>query len=91
MKRSSELFDRLDEFEKDTVFYFDRHLGEDQMGEEIAKKIYDLGYSNLYMTSDHKKYIWDDSDEFDGLSDLSDSNFVKPDWIIEVIDKNPPF
>lgn len=60
-------FDRLQEelgqYKKSTFFYIDSHLSDNINGQDYAKKLYDLGYHNLHLTTgystiDITKFYW---------------------------------
>lgn len=48
---SKQLLDNLTELSKSTSFYIDSDLGNDDLGEELARKLHKLGYNNLFMAS----------------------------------------
>lgn len=48
---SKQLLDNLNELSRSTSFYIDSDLGNDDLGEELARKLYQLGYNNLFMAS----------------------------------------
>ncbi|HAU1599227.1 TPA: hypothetical protein JBJ22_12120 [Legionella pneumophila] len=60
-------FDKLEkelsQFNKNTFFYIDSHLGDNIKGQDCAKQLYNLGYQNLHLTTgystiDIKKSYW---------------------------------
>ena len=45
---------------KDTPIYIDSNLGETIKGEEYAKKLYDQGYKELYITTGYQRYSFNE-------------------------------
>ncbi len=50
----AELFAELDTLPEDTIFYIDSSLGDEQKGEDIARSLYEKGYTNLYLTTGYE-------------------------------------
>ena len=48
--KASEVFFQIDQFDKSTTFYIDSNL-DTEKGEDVARKLYDLGYHNLYLAT----------------------------------------
>jgi signal transduction histidine kinase len=55
---ASELWAMLGELDKENVFYIDVHLSKSENGEQVTKKLFKLGYLNLYLATGY------DSDQF---------------------------
>jgi hypothetical protein len=68
------LWEKLDEIDKDCVFYVDVHLTESDNadGVQITKQLFELGYLNLYLATGY---------EADKFSDVT--------WIKGVVGKSP--
>ena len=49
------LLKKIDRYKKNTIFYIDSDLGTETKGEEYAKLLFDLGYTNLYLTTGFSK------------------------------------
>lgn len=45
---------------KDTPIYIDSNLGETIKGEEYAKKLFDQGYQELYITTGYQRYLFNE-------------------------------
>lgn len=70
-----ELFKKIDTIPKDAHFYIDQNLGEKTLGVEVAKKLFDKGFKNLFLSSG------DDTIDLSAYPFLK-SNFSKePPWI----------
>lgn len=52
----SDFIVNLHRFSKDIPIYIDSNLGEHIKGEEYAKKLYDQGYKELYITTGYQQY-----------------------------------
>lgn len=50
----------FDKFHKDTPIYIDSNLGEQTKGEEYAKKLYDQGFKELYITTGYQRYSFNE-------------------------------
>lgn len=53
-KASSEVFSNISQLPVDSTFYIDSEL-DNEKGEDIAQKLYNMGYLNLIMCSGHSK------------------------------------
>lgn len=49
-----ELFDNLDSFSKESIFYIDSDLSDNQKGEDIVKELYEKGFLNLHMATGYE-------------------------------------
>ena len=59
---ASELFSNLHHYPKETTFYIDTELGENQKnGKEITKELYEKGYRNLYIETGHEPEVFKDT------------------------------
>lgn len=52
---SEELFSQVQSYDLDCTFYIDSKLGNGIRGEHIAKKLYDLGFKNLYIATGYEE------------------------------------
>ena len=43
----------MDKYDFDTEIYIDSELGEDNKGEDIARNLYEIGYTNIYIETGH--------------------------------------
>ena len=50
---SKQLLDNLEQLSKSTNFYIDSNLGHNDLGEDLAKKLHNLGYDKLFIASGH--------------------------------------
>lgn len=51
--RSSVLLNEIEQFSKDTPIYLDSELGEEIKGQDVALKLYNLGFKNLIICTGH--------------------------------------
>lgn len=51
---AQEVLDRSEEIDKSTMFFIDRQLDDGELGEDVAKKLYDLGFKELYMQTGYE-------------------------------------
>lgn len=72
-----ELFKRALPRDRETPFYVDMNLKASQTGEEVAKKIFECGYFNIYLATGHPLA------HFKGL--------LSRPWIKKIIGKEPPW
>lgn len=56
------LFEKIDNYSKNSIFYIDSDLSDNQKGEAIAKKLFDRGFENLYLATGYE------SEKFKSLS-----------------------
>ncbi len=66
-----ELFQNLENLEKNSVFYLDSNLGKGIKGEDIAKEIYQKGYLNIFLTTGHDAKDFEDLNFIKGVKDKS--------------------
>jgi len=52
---ADDFFEAADKISKNTVIYIDSELENGVKGEEIAKKIYSLGFTEIYLETGHPK------------------------------------
>lgn len=52
-KNPKEFLTVVEQFSKETPIYLDSDLGEGILGEEIAKKLHDMGFTKLYLATGH--------------------------------------
>ncbi|MBC8550237.1 MAG: hypothetical protein H8D23_11390 [Candidatus Brocadiales bacterium] len=64
----------LEHLSKDSTFYIDSNLENDVKGEIVAKKLFDLGYRNLYLATGYEP---DDFNEFTFLKGVQGK---EPPW-----------
>lgn len=48
---SKDMFAKLDEIDLETIFYVDSNLGDGVRGEDVTKKLFELGFKNLYLAT----------------------------------------
>jgi hypothetical protein len=62
-----DLFVNIEQFDKSTPFYIDSDLNDELTGEQIAKKLYDLGYSELYLATGYEAEKFKNCDFLKGI------------------------
>lgn len=70
----NELFSSISEMKKNSIFYIDSCLSNDQKGEDVAKKLYNMGYENLYIATGYE------SENFKHLDYIKGVIGKKPPW-----------
>lgn len=51
----NELLNNINQYNFETSFYIDSNLKNNEKGEDVAKKLYDLGYKELYLATGYDK------------------------------------
>lgn len=69
-----ELMKNLDQIPKETIFYIDYLLGENISGEDVAKTLFESGYSNLYLATGY------DPDQLEKIKFIKGVLGKKPPW-----------
>jgi len=73
-----ELLDVIDKYDKNSTFYIDSSLGNNVKGEDVARKLFELGFLNLYLATGYDK-------------DYFTSNSIDIGHIKEIVSKEAPW
>lgn len=67
---------QLDTISKESTFYIDSNLENDVKGEDILKKLFELGYKNLYLATGYEPEEFEDLDYIKGVIGK------EPPWLV---------